>query len=305
MMTMAFSKVPAAPEATGAAPSGPRRRQRRPSRLVSGAARNGGALLLALLWAFPIYWMVNSSLQPDDVLYGSEPQFWPSPFTGDNYTRILGDSSFWAAMRTSVIATGLAVAMALVSAVLAAAAISRFKFRGKGPVVLTILVIQMIPAEALFISQFRMLDGWGLINSVLGLSVLYAGMSVPITIWMLKGFVDGIPYELEEAAQIDGCSRLGAFLRTTLPLLAPGIVASGVFALLSAWNEYVLALVVLQDESAATLPLWLARYNSSFEATDWGGLMAASALVAIPVIIVFLFVQNKMANGLTAGAVKG
>ncbi|UFU03578.1 carbohydrate ABC transporter permease [Ruania suaedae] len=302
---MATSSTTAPSSGTAAGPAGPRRRRQPTSRLLGRGARNIGALLLALLWVFPIYWMVNSSLQPDEVLYGSEPQFWPSPFTGDNYTRIIGDSSFWAAMRMSVIATALAVAMALVSAVLAAAAISRFKFRGKGPVVLTILVIQMIPAEALFISQFRMLDGWGLINSVLGLSVLYAGASVPITIWMLKGFVDGIPYELEEAGQIDGCSKLGAFLRITLPLLAPGIVASGVFALLSAWNEYVLALVVLQRESAATLPLWLARYNTSFEATDWGGLMAASALVAIPVIIVFLFVQNKMANGLTAGAVKG
>lgn len=302
MTTTATPHVPA-PAPSGATPPARRAVRRQPR--AGAVLRNGAGALLAIAWAFPVYWMINSSLQPDEVLYGSTPTFLPIPFTADNYARILTDGTFWAAMRASVVVTALAVTLALFSAVLAAAAISRFRFRSKTAVVLTILVIQMIPAEALFISQFRMLDGWGLINSVVGLSVLYAGGSVPITIWMLKGFVDGIPYELEEAAQIDGCTRLGAFLRITLPLLAPGIVASGVFALLSAWNEYVLALVVLQRESAATLPLWLARYNSAVEATDWGGLMAASALVAVPVIAVFLVVQGKMATGLVAGAVKG
>ncbi len=117
----------------------------------------------------------------------------------------------------------------------------------------------MIPAEALFISQYRMLDGWNLLNSVVGLSILYLGSSVPFTIWMLKGFVDGVPFELEEAAMIDGCSRAKAFMTVTLPLLASGLVASGIFAFLAAWNEYTLALITLTSDGSQTLPLWLQR----------------------------------------------
>lgn len=266
---------------------------------------NVGGVLLALLWVFPIYWMINSSLQTDEELYGQSLRFWPSEITWANYEKVVADPSFWSAMRMSATVTLIAVVVALLSATLAAAAISRFRFKSRSAIILTILVIQMIPAEALFISQYRMLDATDLINSALGLAVLYAGHSIPITIWMIKGFIDGIPYELEEAAQVDGCSRLGAFMRTTFPLLAPGLVASGIFALLAAWNEYTLALVIMKDNAAATLPLWLRRFNVSYEATDWGGIMAGSALVAIPVIIVFLIVQGRSASGMVAGAVKG
>jgi N,N'-diacetylchitobiose transport system permease protein len=261
--------------------------------------------LLAVVWVFPVYWMVNTSFQTDEALYGSVPQFFPTAFHLGNYATIVSDPSFWAAMRVSAVVTAIAVTVALMSAFFAAVALSRFRFKSRTAMVVTVLVIQMIPAEALFISQYRMLDGWDQINSVLGLSLLYAGHSIPITIWMLKGFVDGIPIELEEAAMIDGCSRFGAFLRVTLPLLAPGMVASGIFALLASWNEYTLALVVMKDNAAATLPLWLKRFNVSYEATDWGGIMAGSTLIAIPVIVVFLIVQGRMATGLVAGAVKG
>jgi N,N'-diacetylchitobiose transport system permease protein len=286
---------------TGGTGSTPLGRLRKLGRVLT----NGVGIVLAVIWAFPVYWMVNSSFQTDEGLYGATPQFIPAPFHLGNYETIISDPTFWAAMRVSVTVTAIAVTVALFSAFLAAVALSRFKFKSRTAMVVTVLVIQMIPAEALFISQYRMLDGWDQINSVLGLSLLYAGHSVPITIWMLKGFVDGIPIELEEAAMIDGCSRFGAFLRVTFPLLAPGMVASGIFALLASWNEYTLALVVMKDNAAATLPLWLKRFNVSYEATDWGGIMAGSTLIAIPVIIVFLIVQGRMATGLVAGAVKG
>ena len=266
---------------------------------------NIGGVALAVLWAFPVYWMINSSFQTDAALYGETPQFLPFPVDLSNYATIIADASFWSAMRVSALVTAISVVVALFSAFLAAVALSRFRFRSRTAMVIVVLVIQMIPAEALFISQYRMLDGWDMINSIVGLSLLYAGHSVPITIWMLKGFVDGIPIELEEAAMIDGCSRFGAFLRITFPLLAPGMVASGIFALLASWNEYTLALVIMKEGSAATLPLWLKRFNVTYEATDWGAIMAGSALIAIPVIIVFLIVQGRMATGLVAGAVKG
>lgn len=269
------------------------------------ALLNGTGVLVALLWIFPVYWMVNSSLQTDEALYGPTPQFLPVSFQLGNYLAILTDATFWSAMRISAVVTAISVVVALFTAFLAAVALSRFRFRRRRAMVLAVLVIQMIPAEALFISQYRMLDSLDLINNFLGLSLLYAGSSIPITIWMLKGFVDGIPADLEEAAMVDGCSRLGAFLRITLPLLAPGLVASGIFALLASWNEYTLALVVMKDNAAATLPLWLTKFTSSYEATDWGPVMAGSTLIAIPVIIVFLLVQGRMASGLVAGAVKG
>jgi N,N'-diacetylchitobiose transport system permease protein len=282
---------------TGSTPLGRVRRLGRGGMNVAG-------IVLAILWAFPVYWMVNSSLQSDETLYGEVPQFFPD-WDFSNYSTVTSDPSFWAAMQVSAIVTVMSVVAALFSAFLAAIALSRFRFRSRRTLVIAVLVIQMIPAEALFISQYRMLDGWGMIDNVLGLSLLYAGHSIPITIWMLKGFVDGIPIELEEAAMMDGCSRFGAFMRITFPLLAPGMVASGIFALLASWNEYTLALVIMKNNSSATLPLWLKRFNVSYEATDWGGIMAGSTLIAIPVIIVFLIVQGRMATGLVAGAVKG
>ena len=163
----------------------------------------------------------------------------------------------------------------------------------------------MIPAEGLFISQYQMLDGWNLVNKVAGLALVYTAAILPFTIWMLRGFVAGVPIELEEAGMVDGLSRTGAFFRITFPLLAPGLVAAGVYGFLQAWNEYTLALVVMTDPAQRTLPLWLQGLVESNRATDWGVVMAGSALIAIPVIVFFLFVQNKMTSGLVAGAVKG
>jgi N,N'-diacetylchitobiose transport system permease protein len=218
---------------------------------------------------------------------------------------VLGDSGFVAAFRTSLAVTALTVAVALLFAFLAALAVSRYRFRGRRSFVVTVLVVQMIPAEGLFISQYAMLDAWGLVNAILGLTIVYVAAVLPFTIWMLRGFVSGVPIELEEAAMVDGCSRTGAFFRITFPLLAPGLVASGVYGFLQAWNEYTLALVVMTDPAQRTLPLWLQGLVEANRATDWGVVMAGASLIAVPVIVFFLFVQNRMTAGLTAGAVKG
>jgi N,N'-diacetylchitobiose transport system permease protein len=163
----------------------------------------------------------------------------------------------------------------------------------------------MVPAEALIVSMFRVLDGWQLINTVIGLSLTYLVFVLPFTIWTLRGFVEGVPFELEEAAMVDGASRIGAFRRVTLPLVAPGLVATGVFALIQAWNEFIFALVIMQRPGSKTLPVWLQEFNEGARGTDWGGVMAGSTLMAIPVIVFFLIVQRKVTAGLTAGAVKG
>jgi N,N'-diacetylchitobiose transport system permease protein len=275
----------------------------KPGRVVASVA----AVAIALVWVFPVYWMVNSSLLPNVVLSSSTPRFLPFGGSFANYAAVLRGGTFFSALRTSLIVTLIAVAACLLFAFCAALAISRYHFRGRQSFILAILFIQMLPAEGLFIAQYKLLSTAGLLNNAVGLAVLYTAAVVPFTIWMLRGFVAGVPADLEEAAMVDGCSRTGAFFRITFPLLAPGLVASGVYAFLQAWNEFTIALVIMQKEDARTLPLWLRGFvqQSATRATDWGQVMAASALVAFPVIVFFLIVQGRLTSGLVAGAVKG
>ena len=271
------------------------------------------AIVIALVWAFPVYWMVSSSFIPTIQLQSFIPTFFPAPATISNYIGTLADGSFLGALGMSLAITLTVVAVVLVLAFLAALAISRFKFRGRRSFVLAVLFIQMLPAEGLFIAQYKMLSNVGAtvpalgLNSVLGITVLYAAAIIPFTVWMLRGFVASVPAELEEAGMVDGLSRTMSFIRITLPLLAPGLVASGVYAFLQAWNEFTVALVVLPAESAQTLPLWLRSFLSASvnRGVDWAEVMAASTLIAVPVIIFFLVVQGRMTSGLVSGAVKG
>ena len=263
------------------------------------------AVVVAVAWVFPIYWMVNSSFLPTNRLRTPTPTFFPVDGTLANVRRVLADPSFLASFRVSLAVTGLTVVAAILFAFVAALAVSRFRFRGRKSFIVAILVVQMTPAEGLFISQYQMLDGWGLVNQVLGLTIVYVAAVLPFTIWMLRGFVAGVPIELEEAGMVDGLSRTGAFFRVTFPLLAPGLVASGVYGFLQAWNEYTLALVVMTDPAKRTLPLWLQGLVEANRATDWGLVMAGATLIALPVIAFFLVVQHRMTAGLVAGAVKG
>lgn len=271
-------------------------------------------VFVAVVWAFPVYWMINSSMLSTVVLEKSTPTLVPFGGSFSNFRSVFSKGTFYQALGVSVSVALVTVSLCLVFAFLAALAISRFRFRGRKSFVLAVLLVQMLPAEGLFIAQYRLVKSLGEtvtpaigLNSVLGLSIIYIAAVVPFTIWMLRGFVAGIPVDLEEAAMVDGLSRTQAFLRITFPLLAPGLVASGVYAFLQAWNEFTVALVIMQRENMATLPLWLRGFltSSASRQTDWGEVMAASTLVAIPVIIFFLFVQGRMTSGLVSGAVKG
>lgn len=265
------------------------------------------ALVVALVWIFPVYWMVNSSLLPNAVLQSVTPRLLPFGGSLRNFSAVINDGKFFGALQMSLMITLLTVAVALLFAFLGALAISRFKFRGRKSFVLALLFIQMLPAEGLFIAQYKLMSSVNLLNHFLGVSLIYIAAVVPFTVWMLRGFVAGIPADLEEAAMVDGCTRTQAFFTVTFPLLAPGLIASGVYAFLQAWNEFTVALVILQKEDAMTLPLWLRTFilQSANRATDWGQVMASSTLVAIPVIIFFLLVQGRLTSGLVAGAVKG
>jgi N,N'-diacetylchitobiose transport system permease protein len=278
-------------------------RRSRTSRVLLSAL----ALVLALVWAFPVYWMLNSAFLPNVVLQSTTPTFLPLGGSFDNFRVVATDPAFTRALSISLVVTITTVVAAIVIAFLGALAISRFRFKGRASFVLALLLIQMLPAEGLFIAQYKMMSSLGLLNRSLALAVLYTAAVVPFTIWMLRGFVAGVPADLEEAAMVDGLTRTQAFLRITFPLLAPGLVASGVYAFLQAWNEFTVALVVMTEEQSRTLPLWLRGFvqASASRETDWGQVMAASALVAVPVIIFFLIVQGRMSSGLVGGAVKG
>jgi N,N'-diacetylchitobiose transport system permease protein len=278
---------------------------RRGRRRVGRILLNAAAAVVFLITAFPVYWMLLTSFRRGADIQTPEPQLLPRRATLENYRKVFDRDFFWTALRNSLAVTLLTVVLALGIAFLAAVAVSRFRFRGRKAFIVMVLLVQMVPAEALIISLFRVLDGWRLINTIIGLTATYLVFVLPFTIWMLRGFVSNVPRELEEAAMVDGATRLQAFRRITFPLVAPGLVATGVFAFIQAWNEFIFALVIMNRPENQTLPVWLQAFNEGAKGTDWGGVMAGSTIMAIPVIIFFLIVQRRVSSGLTAGAVKG
>jgi len=294
-----------APESSSAASVRASRASWRPGGTRAGAiAANVTGVLVIVLMAFPVYWMVNTSFQRGIDITGPHPKFLPLG-TLDNYRKVFHQGAFLDAMRNSLAVTLMTVVAALFLALLAAVALARFRFRGRGSFIVAVLVIQMVPLSALIIPLFKVMDSWQLINSVFGLALVYLVFVLPFTIWTLRGFVAGVPVELEEAAMVDGCSRFRAFRSITFPLMAPGLIATGTFAFIQAWNEFLFALVLMNRPAKQTLPVWLQTFNEGAKGTDWGGVMAGSTLISIPVIIFFLVVQSRMSEGLMAGAVKG
>lgn len=281
----------------------PGRLRKRVVSVVLGAV----AVVIFVLSVFPVYWMIQTSFQPNNEIVGSDVNFFPEEFTLRNYETVFdaSRSEFVPALGNSLMVTIIVVVVALVFAFLASLAVTRFRFKSRKLFILTILVVQMIPGEAMIISVYRVLDSWTLLNTIAGLSIVYVATVLPFTIWTLRGFVNGVPIDLEEAGMIDGLSRSGAFWKITFPLLAPGLVATGVFAFIQAWNEFLVALVVNSRPEMMTLPVWLRTFQIANGTTNWAAIMAGSTLMAIPVIVFFLIVQGRMTSGLVAGAVKG
>ncbi|MGP4019463.1 carbohydrate ABC transporter permease [Saccharopolyspora sp. 5N708] len=262
------------------------------------------ALVIALLFVFPTYWMFTSSLKPRGDVLSTSYDLVPSSITVQNYSTAVLESDFLRYLGNSLLVTLTAVACSLVSGALAALAMSRFRFRGRKGFLLLILVAQMVPFEALMVPMFLFMRDLGLLDRLPALILVYWITTLPFTIWSLRGFIDGIPIDLEEAAMVDGCGRAEAFRRVTLPLLGPGLVATSVFAFITAWNEFLYALVFMRSQDLQTLPVFLKSFQNAF-GTDWGATMAAATLFTLPVLVFFLAVQRRMVSGVTAGAVKG
>jgi N,N'-diacetylchitobiose transport system permease protein len=272
------------------------------------AALNGTGVLVFLFAVFPVYWMVATAFKPNDQIFTTKFIPFPSPPSLDHVSRVftkgVAGNSIWTYLLNSTIVAVAAVVIGAVFALLAATAVARFRFRFRASFLILLLIVQMVPAEALLISLFTMVRRLGLYDQLLGLVVVNVGLTLPFSVWMLRTFVAAVPKELEEASWIDGASRFTTFWRVLFPLVAPGLVATSIFSFITTWNEFVYALTLIGDQGKYTMPVAL-QFFVGQRSTDWGGIMAASTLMTIPVLIFFLLVQRRMVSGLVAGAVKG
>jgi N,N'-diacetylchitobiose transport system permease protein len=262
-------------------------------------------LALFVVISFPVYWMIASAFKQQDELNGLTPTWIPLHPTLSHFRDAMNRPFFWDGVKNSLIVVSVTVALSMVIAFLAAIALAKFRFTGRSLFIVLIIGIQMLPQAGLIIPLYVVLARYHQVNALSGVIVTYMTFVLPFSVWVLRGFLLGIPKELEEAAMVDGSSRFGSFTRILLPLVAPGLVATSVFAFITTWNEYIFARVLLNDQSKQTVTVWLSYFTGTSRNTDWGGLMAGSTLIAIPVIVFFLLVQRKIAFGLTSGAVRG
>jgi N,N'-diacetylchitobiose transport system permease protein len=273
-------------------------------RRLARTGYNTAAVLVLLVTVFPIYWMVATGFKRGVDILSFEPRWLPIPGTLENYRTAIGKPYFLQNVVNSAVVVVATVLISLALAFLAALAAARFRFRGRAALIVMLIVVQMVPLEALIIPIYLMLDGAGQTDRLAGIIVTYLTFVLPFSIWTLRGFIVNIPEELEEAAMVDGCTRAGAFRRILFPLVAPGLVATAVFSFIQVWNDYLIAFVLLRSPEKQTLGIWLASFTTN-HGTQWGGVMAGSTLFAIPAVVFFLLVQRRVVTGLTAGAVKG
>jgi ABC-type glycerol-3-phosphate transport system permease component len=262
------------------------------------------AVALASVSLFPFAWMLISSFKELRELYTVPPTWWPDRPTLANYVKVLTGSNIPRYFLNSTIVSLGATALALAVAIFSAYGFARFRFRGRTLLQTSVLATQMLPTAVIIVPLFIVLRNLGLLNTYLGLILVYLILTLPLCVYMLTGYFRTIPLELDEAAIIDGASRLTVLLRITLPLSLPGIAATVVYCFVTTWNEFIFALSFALDSRVKTLPIGLAEFSTEFN-TDWGAVMAASVVMTLPIAAMFLALQRYFVGGLTAGATKG
>jgi multiple sugar transport system permease protein/raffinose/stachyose/melibiose transport system permease protein len=262
------------------------------------------SLVLVVVCLFPFAWMALSSVKKLNELYTVPPVWLPKEPTLGNYGTVIFNSNIPRYFLNSVVISVGSTGLALLLAIFASYGFARFEFKGKPWLQSFVLIGQLLPTAAIIVPLFITLRWLGLVNTYWGLILVYMIITLPLSVWMLTSYFKAIPPELEEAAIIDGASRLGVLFRITLPLSLPGLVAVLVYAFVTTWNEFIFALCFATDSSVKTLPIGLAEFSTEFN-TDWGGVMAASMVMTIPVALLFLAFQRLFVGGLTAGATKG
>ena len=261
-------------------------------------------LLITLFAIFPIVWALLTSLKREAAIITTVMQYIPREVTFENYVAIWTRSNFPTLLVNSVVVTAITVVICAVVGTLASYAIARYQFRGRRELMLFYLVIRMFPAVMIIIPLFILMRNVGLLDSRVGLALAYTTFLLPVFIWMMKGFFDAVPFELEDAARIDGCSRIGAMVRVILPLVVGGLVATVVFVAIGAWNEFLFALMMTTSTGSRTWPVGLQLMVGEFQ-LPWGTLAAGGIISIVPVVLLFALVQRALVRGLTAGAVKG
>jgi N,N'-diacetylchitobiose transport system permease protein len=274
-------------------------RRRGPGRIIANVV----AIAFTVIMAFPVYWVINTSLKPPNEVLSFTPAFWPKNPTFDNFKSAVNAPNFLIDLRNSIVITISAVLAALVVGFFAALAIARFRFYGRRSLIMVILIVQMVPFIALLIPLYLTLNAVELTNTLPGVTIVYLVFVLPYTVWTLRGFISNVPKELDEAAMVDGCSRMQTFYRIILPLVGPGLVATSIFGFIQAWNEFII-INTLNSPEKQNLMAWLLQ-NQTLRGTTYGPLMAGAVITSLPVVVFFLIIQKHIAMGLTAGAVKG
>ena len=274
------------------------------SRQLGKVGWNALGLAVFVVMIFPVYWMVSTAFKTGPNIFSYSPKWLPIPATLANFGDAIHRQYFWQNVRNSLIVVVVVVTLSLALAFLAALALAKFRFYGRKAFIVITIAVLMVPLNALIIPLYITLSRVHEVNKLSGVIITYMTFVLPFAIWTLRGFILGVPRELEEAAMVDGTTRFGAFVRILLPLVAPGLVATSIFAFIQAWNEYIIAYVLLSSPEKQTLTVWLASFTTN-RGTEWGPLMAGATLTAVPVVVFFLIVQRRIAFGLTSGAVRG
>jgi multiple sugar transport system permease protein len=260
--------------------------------------------ILALICVFPLIWTFLTSLKDESDIVTREIVYLPTRWTFENYVKLWKQSSYPVLVLNSLAVTTLTVLICLATGTIAAYAFSRFRFAGRVQIMLAYLVVRMFPAVLMIIPLFIVMRQVGLLDSTTGLAVAYTSFLLPLFVWMLKGFFDAAPMELESAARIDGATRIGAMFRIVIPIARNGLAATCVFVAIAAWNEYLFALMLTTSQGSRTWPVGLQLMVGEFQ-LPWGMLAAGGMISILPVVVLFAFVQRVMVAGIAAGAVKG
>lgn len=272
-------------------------------RRLAHAATYGTLLMATAVMLFPVAWMLTVSVRPNVEVMKIPPQWIPTIFTLSPYGQVLGSSRYLRTFVNSYFIAGTVTLFSLFIGALAAYALARFRFRGQRTVIMFLIITQMFPLVLLCIPYFRVVVKIGLYDTLTALIVVYTTFTLPFCILMLRAYFAEIPREMEEAAMVDGCSRLGAIVRTLLPMSFPALVGSGLYTFLLAWNEFLFAVVLIESWEKRVITVAIYSLLAEF-VTEWNMMMAFSVLASAPLVVAFIFLQRYVVRGMTVGAIK-
>lgn len=273
------------------------------SKAINNILTYGACLAGSFFVLIPVLWMISTSLKTEPETFAIPPRWIPETVTLASYKAMWVDYPFLYYFRNSIIVTLTAVVISISISCLTGYGVTRFRFRGKESFLGFVLLTQMFPSVMLLVPYYKVLNTYGLSNTLIGLSLVYISFTVPFCSWMMVGYFKTIPLELDEAAIIDGCSRWQAFVKITLPVVIPGVASSAIYAFVTCWNEYMFANLLMADGKLKTVSVGIAELNGYYKIM-WNDLMASSVVASIPLVIGFIFLQKYFIGGLTTGAVK-